>query len=80
LLNYFIMGKKSYRNKQELIHIATGEKIVFLKWLDEETANCLDKKNMGFIRLSRAELDKEYTTASAIEKTARTKRAGQMWK
>ena len=73
------MSKNVYKNRQEFFHKESKKKVVFLKWLDQETASCLDKENMAFLQLSREDLDKNYTTKAAVERNTRERHAGRMW-
>jgi len=72
------MAKNIYKNGLEYMHKETKRKIRFLKWLDENNANCIDK-DMNFIQLTREELDNNYISVAAHNKQINQRRQGQMW-
>lgn len=70
--------KKTYKKGMVLFHNQTKKKIVFGKWNDDGTAGCVtdDKR---FIKLTREEIDQQYTTYSSLDKKYRESRRGQCW-
>jgi hypothetical protein len=70
--------KKTYKKGQLLFHKTSKEKIMFGNWAAEDKACCLDAKK-NFIYLTRAQIDNDYQSYSALEKKARETRHGQCW-
>jgi hypothetical protein len=72
------MAKNIYRNGMEFINKETKKRLRFLKWLDNDVANCIDKE-MNFIKLDRTELENNYQSVSSMNKKIDQRRRGQMW-
>jgi hypothetical protein len=72
------MAKNVYKNGTEFIHKETKKRVRFLKWLDDATANCIDKE-MNFMQLTREDLDQNYQSVSAMNKSINERRRNQMW-
>lgn len=75
------MAKNVYIKGKEYLNIQTRKKVTFLKWLDDETANCLSAED-GFVPIKKAVLEEEYRSVASLtreSKAQREKRQGQMW-
>lgn len=72
------MAKNVYKNGTEFMHKETKKRVRFLKWLDENTANCIDK-DMNFLQITREDLDNNYISSAALNKQINERRKNQMW-
>ena len=69
------MTKQIYKKGMKFVHKQTNNKVSFLKWLDENTANCIDPKT-GFVKLTREQIENDYVAESKINREYREKRKG----
>lgn len=75
------MANNVYIKGKEYLNLQTRKKVTFLKWLDQETANCLSKE-AGFVQIKKDVLEAEYRSVASLtreSKAQREKRQGQMW-
>ncbi len=71
--------KQIYKKGMEYFHKETKEKLMFGKWNDNGTANCLNLKTKNFITLTKEQLDTEYTAYSKLDREYREKRKYEGW-
>lgn len=63
----------------KLFHNDTKEQIMFGKWGEPDVASCLKLKTKEFIKISREDLETDYTSYASLDKAYREKRRGQGW-
>ncbi|OGI05795.1 MAG: hypothetical protein A2Y40_01470 [Candidatus Margulisbacteria bacterium GWF2_35_9] len=71
--------KKTYKTGMKLFHSETKEQIMFGKWLDKDTASCLNIKTKLPSTVTRVELDSIYTSYASLDKKYREKRKYEAW-
>jgi len=63
----------------KLFHSDSKEQIMFGKWGDKDTANCISLKTKLPIKISREDLDSNYTSYASLDKKYREKRKYEAW-
>lgn len=71
--------KKTYKKGMKLFHNETKAQIMFGNWIDKNTATCLNLKTKLPFKLSRDELDDQYTSYASLDRKYREKRRYEAW-